>query len=89
MIEIRVGVDFEKVIVDRFAKPDPVVWVPQHSSWSDLEVKLSDHLTEVELEIAQKIWCEDSFPRTFETGDGFVAIRPITGNATLKLHPKP
>lgn len=77
MIEIRVSGEVEKVSVDRFAKPDPVVWVPHHSSWGDLEVQLSEHLTGHELEVARKIWSEDDYPRAFESGDGFVAIRPI------------
>ena len=76
MIEIRVGQSVEKVSVDRFAKPDPVIWVPHHSSWSDLEGWLNKFLTGHELEVARKIWCEDGYPRTFESGDGFVAIRP-------------
>ena len=78
MIEIRVSENIENVSVDRFTHPDPVVWVPHNSSWRVLEVQLSKHLTGHELKVAKKIWCEDDFPRIFENGDGFVAIRPMS-----------
>jgi len=76
MIEIRVAGDIEAVSVDRFANPVPVVWVPQHSSWNDLVGKLKEHLTVPEIEVAKKIWCEDEYPRIFESREGFLAIRP-------------
>lgn len=76
MVEIRVSEKICKIEVERSSSPTVVVSVPTSSSWADLGHQLGDQLTSEELEMAKKIWCEDEFARTFESGDGFVAIRP-------------
>lgn len=79
MIEIRVYEEIDKIRVERGLEPEVVLSVPQSSSWFELNRHLSEHLTVDELDLARKIWCQDDFPRTFESADGFVRIRP-TGN---------
>lgn len=75
MIEIRVQEDLQHVRVDRSTR-EPIVWVPQNTSWQALNGHLLYHLNLDELEMAKKIWCQDDFPRTFERGNGYVVIRP-------------
>ena len=76
MIEIRVYEEIDKIRVERGLEPEVVLSVPQSSSWFELNRHLSEHLTVDELDLARKIWCQDDFPRTFESADGFVRIRP-------------
>jgi hypothetical protein len=76
MIEIRVHENIDRISVDRDLKPEIVVSVPKNSSWFELNQHLIDHLNGDEIDLARKIWCQDDFPRTFEEGNGFVAIRP-------------
>ena len=76
MIEIRVYEEIDQIRVERGREPEVVLSVPQSSSWFELNRHLSEHLTVDELDLARKIWCQDDFPRTFESADGFVKIRP-------------
>lgn len=76
MIEIRVYGEIDQIRVERGREPEVVLSVPQSSSWFELNRHLSEHLTVDELDLARKIWCQDDFPRTFESADGFVKIRP-------------
>jgi len=76
MVEIRVYEEIDQIRVQRGLQPEVVISVPQSSSWFELNRALTDHLTADELDLTQKLWCQDDFPRIFETSDGFVKIRP-------------
>lgn len=77
MIEIRVHKKIEHVQVERDPSIGVVVSIPQNSSWKFLFSNLSEHLTSEELDLAQKLWCDDDFPRVFNTYEHYVAIKPL------------
>jgi len=76
MVEIRVYEKIDQIRVQRDLQPEVVISVSQSSSWIELNRHLADHLTADELDLTQKLWCKDDFPRIFETSEGFVKIRP-------------
>jgi hypothetical protein len=80
MIEFRVHENIDFVRVDRALSPQVVVSVPQNSSWQELKGHLRLDLSEDELDLAQKIWCQDDFPRVFELREQYVAIRPAVSS---------
>ena len=75
MVEFRVVANTNEVVVLRAPNGLVTLNVPENILWVDIHSKVSADLNSEELALAEKIWCDDEFPRKFGLGDGFVTIR--------------
>ncbi len=75
MVEFRVEKTAREVSVLKERSGQITLVVPENMTWEEIHPLVRPHLGEGEFSLAESLWCDDEFPRKFDSGEGFITIR--------------
>ena len=74
MLEFKIDVNVTQIAVVREPGKILQICLPENTSWEKIESEITPFLDQVELGLAQDLWCKDDFNRSFNLENSSLRI---------------